>query len=152
MGIKNWKRVQGIIKPGHKVASGQATDSPYPQGTITMQIPYFQAHGLDLSMFYPATLNISISPYTFTLKNPRYTFQQIVWTTNHPPETFSFSSCHLIYQTKIYQAWIYYPHPETKKRHFQNPAILEIIAPFIPGLHNETHLEVEVNTEEIVLQ
>ncbi len=70
--MQKWQTVEGIIKRGHQVASGMARDSPYLQGTIEMQTPFFQKLGLDLSAFFPGTLNISISPKTFTLQQPEY--------------------------------------------------------------------------------
>ncbi|MEO0928977.1 MAG: hypothetical protein AAFY63_24355, partial [Cyanobacteria bacterium J06643_13] len=54
----------GTVKAGHQVASGQATDSPYEQGTLEMQLPYFRALGLDLRDFFLGTLNVSIAPHT----------------------------------------------------------------------------------------
>ena len=88
-----WITVSGVVEWGYKVASGQATDSPYPGGDLEMQLPLFVKLGLDLSSFYRATLNISIRPYTFTVRNPEFTFRQVEWTTRHPPEDFSFSRC-----------------------------------------------------------
>lgn len=57
----------GIVKPGHQVASGNAQDSPYEQGTLAMQLPFFRDLGLDLSGFFLATLNVSIAPQTFKI-------------------------------------------------------------------------------------
>ena len=37
-----------------------SADSPYPDGSIPLQMPHFAARGLDLLPYYPATLNISI--------------------------------------------------------------------------------------------
>ena len=54
-----------VLLEGHGVASGQALNSvhlktsPYPKGTIAMQSPSFAALGLDLSPFWPSTLNLS---------------------------------------------------------------------------------------------
>ena len=53
-----------VLLEGHGVASGQALNagqlktSPYPKGTIAMQAPLFAALGLDLSPFWPGTLNL----------------------------------------------------------------------------------------------
>jgi hypothetical protein len=146
-----WIAVNGIIKRGHQVASGMAEDSPYPKGTIEMQISFFQKLGLDLTPFFPATLNISISSYTFTVKQPEYTFRNVEWTSKHPPEDFSFSRCRVFYKNARYDALIYYPHPETKIAHFQNNSILEILAPFIPNLNYEDNIQVEINSLEIVV-
>ncbi|NJO94203.1 MAG: hypothetical protein HC820_07350 [Hydrococcus sp. RM1_1_31] len=146
-----WIAVEGIVKQGHQVASGKAKDNPYPQGTIEIQIPFFQKLGLDLSSFFPATLNISISPHTFTIRQPEYTFRNVNWTPKHPPETFSFSRCRVLFNDNRYHCFLYYPHPETKTTHFQDTSTLEIIAPYLPNLSYGDSIQVEINPLEIVL-
>jgi adenylate kinase family enzyme len=147
-----WITVDGIIRQGHQVASGMAKDSPYPRGTIAMQIPFFQKLGMDLTLFFPATLNVSISPYTFIVKQPEYTFRNVEWTAKHPPEDFSFSRCQVLSNNTRYNALIYYPHPETKITHFQDNSTLEILAPFISNLNYGDHIQVEINSLEIVVR
>nr|WP_245817540.1 hypothetical protein [Hydrococcus rivularis] len=144
-----WITIDGIIKQGHQVASGMAENSPYPGSTIEMQTPFFQKLGLDLTPFFPATLNVSISPYTFTVKQPEYTFQKVEWTSKHPPEDFSFSRCRVVYNNIRYDTLIYYPHPETKKTHFQDNSTVEILAPLIPNLSYGDRIQIELNSLEI---
>ncbi|MBN1429963.1 MAG: hypothetical protein JXB07_16460 [Anaerolineae bacterium] len=139
--------ISGVIVCGHQVASRPSEH--YPRGTIEMQIPFFHQLGFDLSSFYRATLNISISPRAFAMKHPQYTFRSVKWTSQHPPEHFSFSACRVLFDKIWYEGWVYYPHPETKKRHFQNPSLIEVIAPFIPGVEYGTRIEIELNTAEI---
>lgn len=146
-----WVRVDGILVRGHQVASGIAPDSPYPQGTIVMQRPFFQQLGLDLSSFYPGTLNISLSPYQFKVKKPAYTFRNLRWNSEYPAEDFSFANCRVIFQNIPYQGLVYYPHPETKIGHFQDNSTLEILAPPIPDIRYGDKLEVEVSNQEITL-
>jgi hypothetical protein len=55
----------------------------------------------------------------------------------------------LLYQDAKYDGLIYYPHPETKKKHFQNPSIIEIIAPSIPGIGYGNQIQVEYNSLEV---
>jgi hypothetical protein len=148
---EKWVKVTGVVECGHGVASGQASDSPYPDGTINMQIPFFKELGLDLTAYYAATLNVSIKPFSFAVINPEYTFRDVEWTQKHPPEHFSFSRCRLTYQNLMYDGWIYYPHPETKKRHFQNTDVIEIISPYIPHLDDGNKIEIFINAEEIQL-
>jgi hypothetical protein len=147
----DWQRVDGIVERGHKVASGAASDSPYPHGTIEMQTPIFQELGLDLTSFYRGTLNVSISPNTFQLVKPAFTFRGVEWTDRHPPEDFSFSHCRILFQDARYDCLIYYPHPETKKRNFQNPSILEILAPFILGIEYGCRITIKYNPSEITV-
>jgi hypothetical protein len=146
-----WIRVNGIVQEGHQVASGRAKQSPYPKGTIEMQIPLFQARGIDLSPYFPGTLNLSIHPFTMLLKQPQYTFQQVHWTTKHPPEDFSFSGCRLLAAGHLYEGLIYYPHPETKKTHFQDASTVEVLAPLIAGISYGDRVEIDVNPDEITL-
>jgi hypothetical protein len=141
--------VKGIVIAGHRVASGPSGD--YPYGTLEKQKPFFKALGLDLESIYNGTLNVSIHPNTFEMKNPEFTFERVEWTDLHPPETFSFSRCAVLFNGKRYAGWVYYPHPETKERHFQQPSMLEILAEFIPGIQYGAAIEIELNGEEVQL-
>lgn len=147
----SWQVVLGVVQQGHQIASGRASDRPYPQGSIEMQIPYFKALGLDLSSMFRGTLNVSIHPYQFVVQHPAYTFRQVRWTEAHPPEDFSFSPCQLYFRDRSYNGFIYYPHPETKRTHFQAPSILEILAPPISEIRYGDALELGVNPAEILL-
>lgn len=147
----DWILLDGIIVPGHKIASGQAVDSPYPMGALKMQKPFFRRLGLELEGFYEGTLNISIRPFTFKMVKPQYTFPLVEWTSLHPPETFSFSQCRVRYESQMYSGWIYYPHPETKRTHFQEPGLLEVITHLLPGVHSGTQLQIAIDPQEIEL-
>ena len=150
--MQQWQTVQGIIARGHQVASGIAKDSPYPQGTIEMQTPSFQKLGLDLSAFFPGTLNVSISPKTFTVQQPEYTFKNVQWHQEYPSEDFSFSPCKVIFRDITYDGLVYYPHPETKIGHFQDPAVIEVlVSSFIPQIDYGDLIILEVNPRAIVI-
>jgi len=144
---ENWQNVSGIVVRGHQVAARKSEH--YPQGTIEMQIPFFKQLGLDLTPYYWATLNVSISPHTFVMKKPRYTFQSVEWTFLHPPEHFSFSACQVTFRNTTHDGWVYYPHPETKERHFQDPSLVEIVASYIPGIEYGVCVELGLNADEI---
>ncbi|MBN1311581.1 MAG: hypothetical protein JXB30_09190 [Anaerolineae bacterium] len=144
---KKWLIVSGIVVRGHQVASRKSEH--YPHGTIEMQMPFFRQLGLDLTPYYRATLNVSIRPNTFVMKNPQYTFRSVRWTSLHPPEHFSFSACHVVFQGTSHEGWVYYPHPETKARHFQDPFLIEILAPYIPNIQYGAHVELEINAAEV---
>lgn len=139
--------LSGVVVEGYRVASGPSKD--YPYGSLEKQIPLFKERGLNLERFYPGTLNISIAPATFELTAPEYTFRQVAWTNLHPPEDFSFSRCTLKFKGSEYAGFIYYPHPETKKRHFESDSILEVISMYIPDIKYGDKLEVQLNPEEI---
>jgi hypothetical protein len=129
-----FEQIDGIVQAGYGVASGKAEHSPYPKGTIEMQTPIFKERGLDLTAFFPGTLNIDISPNRFEILAAPYVFRNVDWAEGFDPEDFSFIPCQIIYQHQSFESFVYYPHPETKIGHFQNPSIVEVIAPFISGL------------------
>ena len=139
--------VSGVIVEGYRVASGPSKD--YPYGTLEKQIPLFKQLGLDLENFYQGTLNVSVAPLAFEMVKPEYTFRQVAWTDLHPAEDFSFSRCKLRFRNVDYAGYVYYPHPETKKRHFESASILEIITVRIPDIKYGDQVEVELNGEEI---
>ena len=141
----------GTVKPGHQVASGQAADSPYERGTLEMQLPYFRKLGLDLSNFYLGTINLSIAPYIFELVQPKYTFERVKWHPNYLAETFSFSPCVVEHLNRSDRGLIYFPHPETKIGHFQDPSIIEIIAPYMANLNYGDCVLLKLNPQEIKL-
>lgn len=124
--------IHGVILRGHRVASRPSKDYPYP--ALAKQLPFFKERGLDLDQYFLGTLNISISPLRFELFKPEITFPLVLWTDLHPPETFSFSQCIISFESREYPGLIYYPHPETKIRHFQDPSLIEVISKQIPGL------------------
>ncbi len=145
----HWVKVTGIVVEGYKVASGMS--SPISKGTIVRQIPFFKQCGLDLSAFHPATLNISITPKILIVARPRHTFRWVKWLPDHRPEDFSFSPCRMRFGGHEHNAFIYYPHPETKLGHPHPPSIIEIIAPFIVGIENGASVDLYLNTEEVAL-
>lgn len=147
-----WQQVAGILQRGHQVASGFAKDSPYEAGTIALQTPHFQALGLDLTPYFPGTLNISIAPHTFKLLNPSHTFHNLKWHPDFAAETFSFVPCVAEYQQQHYEALIYYPHPETKIGHFQDPHTLEVLAPKIPDIQYGDRLMLRVSSERVTIE
>jgi len=145
-----WIPLQGVIVQGYRVASGPSKD--YPYGALERQKPIFKSRGLNLDGYFNGTLNIDIRPYTFQLIKPEFTFHNVEWTDLHPPEHFSFSRCRVIYKDVEYEGWIYYPHPETKRRNFQNPSLLEVIAYPIPEIQYGDEVQVFVNSDEIALR
>ncbi len=143
-----WILLHGILVEDYHVASGPSKE--YPYGALDRQRPIFKSRGLDLSEYFNGTLNIDIHPHTFKMVRPEFTFQHVEWTDLHPPEHFSFSMCKVIFEDVEYEGWVYYPHPETKLRHFQNPSLLEVIAYPIPKIKYGDKVDVLVNPEEIV--
>lgn len=132
------------------MASGPSRD--YPYGALERQRPHFKARGLDLDGYFNGSLNIDISPARFMMVKPQFTFALVEWTDLHPPETFSFSHCRVVFREIEYDGWVYYPHPETKLRHFQNPSLLEVIALPIPDIRYGNELGVWLNCAEVTVE
>ena len=148
--MNNWIQVKGIVKAGHGVAYGQSSDPRFPEGTIAMQKACFQEQGLNLDGYYLGTINLSIAPHQYKVKQAKYTFKQVKWSNNDPAEDFSFFDCRIIVgNQQAIKGLIYYPHPETKPEHFQPPDILEIMSLFIPNLNYDDELIIEVNSQQI---
>ena len=78
---------------GHGVASGRASDSPYPAGTLALQRPAFARCGLDLGDCFNGTLNLLVPGGEWRLSQPALRINHLAWTPLHPPETFSFWPC-----------------------------------------------------------
>ena len=147
--MREWNLLTGIVVQGYRVASGPSKD--YPYGALERQRPIFKARGLDLDGFFNGTLNVDIRPRVFEMKKPGFTFHHVEWTDLHPPEHFSFSRCKVIYNDMEYAGWVYYPHPETKLRHFQNPSLLEVIVMPIAEIRYGDEVQVMIDTEEITI-
>ncbi|MBI5950632.1 MAG: hypothetical protein HY865_03145 [Chloroflexi bacterium] len=145
----SWTRLTGILVQGHQVASRPS--AAYPYSSLEKQKPYFKELGLDLYPYFTGTLNVSIAPLEFEMTRPELTFPLVEWTNLHPPETFSFSRCRVWFKGKSYEGWVYYPHPETKKTHFQNPSLVEVIAHEVEGIQYGDALELELNPQEITI-
>ncbi len=142
--------LRGILVKGHQVASRPSRE--YPYSSLEKQKPFFKKLGLDLYEYFNGTLNISIAPLEFEMSAPEITFELVEWTDLHPPETFSFSRCKVRFERKEYEGWVYYPHPETKKTHFQNPSLIEVITYEIPNIEYGDAIEVEINSQEITIK
>ncbi len=140
---------KAIVQPGHGVASGRNADPRFPGGTIKMQFPFFEKLGLNLSEFFPGTLNLSIAPNTYKILQPFKTFRQVKWHPTEPAEDFSFFHCTLEVNGAQYSALIYYPHPDTKPEHFQPADILEVLAPKIENLAYGDEVLLTVIAEEL---
>ena len=145
----NVQIIKGKVVRGYGVASGRSKNSPYPEGSIKMQLPFFKLRGLDLCRFYPATLNISIYPKKFELINPRHTFRNVKWFPAVPAEDFSFSECKVIHKNKIYDGYVYYPLPETKPEHFHDRSTIEIVTEYLKDVYYDSDIYIIYNSGEV---
>ncbi|MGK7887824.1 MAG: hypothetical protein AB4042_00720 [Leptolyngbyaceae cyanobacterium] len=149
--MNTWIQVEGTVVQGHRVASGQNHNPRFPGGTLRMQIPAFAERGLDLTVYFPGTINLSISPRTYMVKRSLHTFRNVKWAEHCPAEDFSFFNCRLQLAGRLppIEGLIYYPHPETKPEHFQDAGILEVLAPRIDTLHYGDRLTLVLDPAQI---
>lgn len=145
------REIVGVVKRGYGVASGIAGDTRFPRGTLQLQIPHFKTLGLDLSDCHPGTINLDISPLTYTVGVPDYRFAQMRWSSDVPAETFSFCTCRVYHWGTAVPGWIYYPDPETKPEHFHDASTLEILAPWLEGVGVGDALTIEVDAGKVVV-
>lgn len=130
--------MQSLIKakviPGHGIASGKNYDPRFPKGTLCMQRPFFIQRGFDITLFYQGTINLDIAPYSFTLQLPSLHFPQVKWSSDFPPENFSFYPCTISESrgSEEYNALVYWPHPSTKPDFHQKAGVLEVLSTKIP--------------------
>jgi hypothetical protein len=146
-----YKTLTGTIIQGHQVASGNAKDPRFPNGTLALQAPIFAAKGFTIDTYHPGTINVSIAPLTYEILKPIRTFRDVKWHPDTPPEDFSFFNCRirLADDADYVDALVYRPHPETKPEHFQNPSVLEIIAPRMEGIAYGMKVGLELMEEQL---
>jgi len=145
------KKLTGVLGKGYQIASGTSPITPYKDGSISLQKPFFEERGFCMEGLYLATLNIDISKHEFTIIKPDYVFENLQWEKDFPAETFSIVSCTLIYKQMQYDAFIYYPHVETKTKHLQNKSTLEILAPFVDGISYGDSIELKIDTRKVYI-
>jgi hypothetical protein len=146
----DWIQLKGHVQKGYGVASGKSGDPRFPKGTLELQKPFFQQRGLNLDDYYLGTINLSISPHSYEVKVPKYTFRNVKWSSENPPEDFSFFDCRILTDSSnTLNGLIYYPHPETKPEHFQSPDVLEIITFPIDDLKERDELIIEVDQQQM---
>ena len=143
--------ISGTVKQGYGVASGTAGDPRFPAGTLRLQMPHFQALGLDLRPCFPGTINLDISPRRFAVGVPDYRFVELQWSPDAPAETFSFCACRIEYADSRVAGWIYHPHPETKPEHFHDESTVELLAPKLVGLRYGDRVTVRVGAGRVRL-
>ena len=150
--MPSWQIITARVVPGHRVASGQNGDPRFPGGTLRMQVPFFKSLGLELAVYHPATVNVSIAPCAYRVVQARHTFANVRWHPVEPAEDFSFFDVRLIHPGQPPLAGlVYFPHPETKPEHFQQPDTLELLLPFVEGLHYGMELHLAIPAEQMAI-
>jgi hypothetical protein len=99
------------------------------------------------------TLNVSLAPLCYRVVKARHTFTNMKWHPTEPAEDFSFFDVRVIRPDESPIAgFIYFPHPDTKPEHFQQPDVLELLLPFVKGLHYGMELSLEIPTTQMVIE
>lgn len=150
--MTSWQTITARIVPGHQVASGLNANPRFPGGTLRMQAPFFRALGLDLAAYHGGTMNVSIAPCRYRVIKAPATFRQVRWHPTEPAEDFSFFDVQLMRADGPPVAGkIYYPHPDTKPEHFQQPDVLELLLPFVEGLKYGDEIQLRVPVEQMII-
>ena len=145
--------ITGHLVQGHRVASGLNGNPRFPGGTLRMQVPHFLALGFDISQLYLGTLNVSIAPLSYRVIKPRHTFNKVKWHPTEPAEDFSFFDVRIIRPgAPAVAGFIYFPHPDTKPEHFQQPDVLELLLPFVDGLSYGMALTLEISAAQMLIE
>jgi hypothetical protein len=153
MNPANWPSVAARIVPGHRVASGLNANPRFPGGTLLMQAPFFRALGFDLGVYHQGTMNVSIAPHRYRVVKAPTTFRQVKWHPIEPAEDFSFFDVQLtLVGAPPVAGKIYYPHPDTKPAHFQQPDVLELLLPLVKGLKYGDEVQLRIPSEQMILE
>ena len=141
-----------IVTRGHQVASGKAKNSPYPEGTIALQAPYFKNLGLDLTPYFKGTINAQFACQKVELLKWDLEFNKVTWLTKIPSENFRFAHGNIVYRNEKFPCLIYQPIAETKLEHFQPANTLELLAPKIAGITYGSKATLEIPNQYLSLR
>lgn len=118
-----------------------------------MQTPFFRELGFDLTTYHGGTINVSIAPHAYRVVSAPLTFRNVKWHPTEPAEDFSFFDVILLRPNGVPIAGkVYYPHPDTKPEHFQQPDVLELLFPFIAGIATGTELQIQLPSNQISIE
>ena len=128
--------IGGTIIRGHQVASGLASDCPWPGGSIARQLPLMAKLGVPVGSFFAGTLNVALD--SESVMYPEDAEFDFVLDWRHPdkPTHFWLHALRLGFNEREYLGWSYrkmYPLGYVSL-HPQPPNVIEVLAPFIPGI------------------
>lgn len=118
-----------------------------------MQAPLFRELGFELNAYHGGTINVSLAPHAYRVVEAPLTFRNVKWHPTEPAEDFSFFDVILLRPNDAPIAGkVYYPHPDTKPEHFQQPDVLELLFPFIEGIATGTELQIQLPSNQIAIE
>ena len=144
--------LEGIVIQGHGVASGQGQDERYPNGTLSLQWPYFESAGVPINNLFLGTLNVDIHPLKYRLIQPAYKVLDVNWSKYIPPENFFFMNVELLWKQTWHKGLVYMPDPSTKSDHPQPDHMLEIIIPFTEGIRYGSKVKLKTTDRQLLVE
>lgn len=134
--------LNGIVVAGYGVASGRGKDARFPIGTIREQMPFFRARGVDLSPYFPGTLNVDLAPLVPAPSGA--VFDGVLRWRADIEERFLLSLAQVELGGRVHRGLWYYPDPLTKREHFQKDSVVELLLPRIEGLAPGVAIKVKI--------
>jgi hypothetical protein len=143
--------VEGVVSPGFGHASGTRS-TKYPEGTINLQRPHFLALGLDIRHCHAGTINLSIAPRTYRVRNPEFVLREVLWKPERRPENFFIGRCRIARGKEHWiDGFIYFPDPSTKESTRDDPSHFQLLAPYIPAVAYGDRLGMRFRSSEFEL-
>jgi hypothetical protein len=140
--------LEGPVLRGHGIASG-ARGCQELGGSIHAQKPFFRAAGIELGHLHDGTLNVGISPRSFTPVSPAFTITGMKWHPEWPAETFFLFDARIRHGGEEFSGYVYYPDPGTKPSAFLGHDMLEILAPYLSGIGYGDRLDIGIDPSQM---
>ena len=139
MSQPDWITSDGVVAPGHRVASGACGDPRFPQGTIALQLPLLRARIPNFDRHlggpaHPGTVNVRFAGHTVELLAPEIVLRDLPWTPVFAPETFFLSRAGVEVGGRLYPVFLYIPDPVAKPDHPAAPDVVELLGPTMSGI------------------
>lgn len=140
--------MQGTLIQGHQVASGLASNCPWPGGSVARQLPLMGLHGVPVTRLFSGTLNVALAcrevPYP-----EQFEFDFVLdWRAPDKPTHFRLHRLIVEFAGRRYQGWSYrkiYPDGYVSI-HPQPANVIEILAPQIDGIQYGDRVSVAFET------
>jgi hypothetical protein len=141
--------IEGKIVAGKGIASGKNVDVVTGlTNTIELQRPFFERAGFPMKDIYSGTVNVDISPKRIVIEKPDFEIECVDWSPG-VTETFDLVAVEILYQSRSYAGYIYYPLPSPIKSHPDH--FIELLAPKIVALKKGKKIKVIFPKEKIRL-
>ncbi|MBV8848835.1 MAG: hypothetical protein JOZ16_04545 [Methylobacteriaceae bacterium] len=129
--------IAGVVARGHGVASGTARDRRFPNGTIRLQLPFFEGAIANFQAYlggspFAGTINIAVDTEAVVIMRPEFRLPEVRWTDVFGPETFYLSAAQLVHGDGRYPVFLYMPDPASKPDHHQPRQVVELLARRLP--------------------